>query len=47
MENIHLSMILLIWRNLAAAIDFIFEDTDFLFLDLITKDMVEDLMDLI
>ena len=39
--------ILLIWRNLAAAIDFIFEDTDFLFLDLITKDMVEDLMDLI
>ena len=39
--------ILLIWRNLANARDFIFEDTDFLFLDLITKEMIEDIADLI
>ncbi len=39
--------ILLLWRNLANARDFIFEDTDFLFLDLITKEMIEDIADFI
>lgn len=35
--------IALIWRNLSNACNFIFEDTDFLFLDMITADMIEDI----